>query len=129
MSEATAGAEQNSDPLKAVADAMEAAVEAARQGVADAQATATEAAPAVSRMVSNMVYKTCYGLSYGVVFPSVLLARSLPANNAVVNGFVDGGRAALDMVNEMTGVGTSPTTPAATILGPMTEPVPHSEHG
>jgi hypothetical protein len=127
MSEASAGAEQGHDPLKAVADAMEAAVEAARQGVADAQATATEAAPAVSRAVSNAVYKACYGISYGVVFPSVLLARSLPANNAVINGFVDGGRAALDMVNEMKGVGSTPATPAGTILGPSGEPMVHPE--
>jgi hypothetical protein len=99
MSEA--GAAENPDPLKAVADAMEAAVEAAREGAADARETAERALPVAGTMLAKFAYNTCYAVSYGVVFPSVLLARSIPHDNALVHGLVDGARAAADMVEEM----------------------------
>ena len=51
--------------------------------------------------MSRFVYTTCYTISYGVVFPSVLVARSMPKNNAIVHGLVDGANAAFDMVDEM----------------------------
>jgi hypothetical protein len=90
-----------SDPLKAVADAMDAAVKAAKEGAEDARMTAADALPAAGQMLSRLVYNTCYAVSYGVVFPSVLVARSIPANNAAVHGFIDGAHAAIDMVREM----------------------------
>jgi hypothetical protein len=96
-SAATAG----SDPLKAVADAMDAAVKAAKEGAEDARATAAEALPAAGQMVSRLVYNTCYAVSYGVVFSAVFVARSIPSNNAAVHGFIDGAHAAVDMVREM----------------------------
>ena len=34
--------------------------------------------------------------SYGVVFPTLLVARAVPKDNAIVNGLVDGARAARD---------------------------------
>lgn len=126
MSDPTLSAEQGHDPLKAVADAMEAAVHATKQGVADARETVAEALPAASKMLSNLVYKTCYGISYGVVFSSVLLARSIPQNNPMVHGFIDGSQAAIDMVNEMKGkpaVESSATAPQGTIVGPGGEPL------
>ena len=49
------------------------------------------------------MYTTSYTFSYGIVFPAVLIAKSIPANNAVVHGFVDGARAASDMVDQMKG--------------------------
>jgi hypothetical protein len=98
---AEAGAVENSDPLKAVADAMEAAVEAAKEGAADARETAERMMPAAGTMLATFAYKTCYAISYGVVFPSVLLARSVPQDNALVHGLIDGARAAKDMVEEM----------------------------
>jgi hypothetical protein len=100
MSEAGT-AEPNSDPLKAVADAMEAAVEAAKEGAADARETAERMLPVAGGMLATFAYKTCYAISYGVVFPSVLIARSVPQDNPVVHGLVDGARAARDMVEEM----------------------------
>lgn len=101
MSENTSAEGQGADPLKTVADAMEQAVQAARDGAADARARVDQALPAVNRFVSRFVYTTCYTLSYGVVFPSVLVARSIPKNNPLVHGFVDGAHAAVDMVDEM----------------------------
>jgi hypothetical protein len=89
------------DPLKTVADALDVAVKAARDGAADAKATAGKMLPAAGRFLSRFVYTTSYTLSYGVVFPAVLIAKSMPANNAVVHGFADGAKAANDMVAQM----------------------------
>ena len=94
-------ASAGTDPLKAVADAMDAAVRAAKEGAEDARTTAVDALPAAGQMLTRLVYNTCYAVSYGVVFPTVFVARSLPANNAAVHGFVDGAHAAVDMVREM----------------------------
>ena len=99
MSEAEAT--EKNDPLKAVADAMEAAVEAAKEGAADARETAERVLPVAGTMFAKFAYNTCYAISYGVVFPSVLLAKSVPHDNALVHGLIDGARAAVDMVEEM----------------------------
>jgi hypothetical protein len=90
-----------SDPLKTVADAMDAAVQAVREGAADARETAAKAVPAAGLFLSRFMYTTCYTLSYGVVFPTMFVAKSIPANNPIVLGLKDGARAAIDMVDEM----------------------------
>ncbi len=89
------------DPMNSVAGAWDIALRAAKNGAADAKETAGKAFPAASRLLSEMVYKTSYSLAYGVVFPTVFVAKSIPANNAVVHGFVDGARAASDWVDEL----------------------------
>ena len=86
------------DPLKTVADVLDGAVKALKEGTADASATTGTIAPAVGRYLSRFVYTTSYTLSYGAVFPAILIAKSIPMNNAVVHGFVDGAKAANDMV-------------------------------
>jgi hypothetical protein len=91
----------SSDPLKTLADALETAAQTAREGAATARVTVDKALPAASRFLSRFVYTTCYTFSYGLVFPTALLARSIPANNAVVHGFVDGAQAAMDMVDQL----------------------------
>lgn len=101
MSENAGVEAQAPDPLKTVADAMEHAVQAAKEGAIDAKARVDQALPGVNRFVSRFVYTTCYTVSYGVVFPSVLIARSIPKNNPIVHGLVDGAHAAIDMVDEM----------------------------
>lgn len=100
------------DPLKSVADALDAAVEAARGGVDAAQSAASEAFPALGGLLSTLTYKACYGLSYGVVFPTMLAVKAIPKENAVVHGFVDGARAAIDLVDEMRS-GSAPQDPPA----------------
>ena len=85
------------DPLKTMADALDAAVQAAKEGAHDAREAAEGMMPEAGTM-SRLVYNACYGLSYGVVFPSVLLARSIPRDNAFFHGMVDGAHAAKDMV-------------------------------
>ena len=86
------------DPLKTVADALDVAVKAAKDGAVDAKVTAGKMLPAAGQFLSRFVYTTSYTLSYGVVFPAILIAKSMPANNAVVHGFVDGAKAANEMV-------------------------------
>ena len=76
--------------LSTAKGAWETALQAAKNGAADARATAENALPAATRFVSRMLYTTTYSLSYGMVFPVVFIARSIPANNAVVQGLIDG---------------------------------------
>lgn len=90
-----------SDPLKSVADAMEAAVLAAKDGAASARETASNMLPGLGGLLSKVAYNTSYAISYGVVFPTVLIARSIPQNNPLVHGLQDGAHAAKDMVEEI----------------------------
>jgi hypothetical protein len=99
--EATTANSAGSDPLKAVADAMQTAVDAAKDGVADARASAEQMAPAVGRFFSRFVYTTSYTISYGLVFPTMFLVSAVPKDNALVHGLVDGGRAARKKVHEI----------------------------
>jgi hypothetical protein len=101
MSKTLAAKASARDPLKTVADALDTAVKAAKDGTADAKIAAEKAFPAAGRFLSRFVYTTSYTFSYGVVFPAVMIAKSIPANNAVVHGFIDGARAATDMVDQL----------------------------
>ena len=70
---------------------MDLAVQAVQRGIRDAGAEAAARTwMAAGRFVSRFVYTTCYTISYGVVFPSVLLARSIPGDNAAARGLIDG---------------------------------------
>lgn len=101
MSENLTGEGSASDPMKTVADALEKAVHTASDSVADAKATLEKSLPGASRFLSRLVYTTCYSLSYGVVFPTVWVARSIPVDNALVNGLTDGAKAAVDAVDQL----------------------------
>jgi hypothetical protein len=102
MSDATINSETNApDPLKAAADAMALAVRAAKEGASDARARVDEAMPAIGRFFSRLTYTTCYAVSYGVVFPTMLVVRAVPKENAIVHGLIDGALAARDAVSSM----------------------------
>ena len=73
---------------------LELALQGAHRGTADATAAAARTWAVTSRFVQRFLYTTSYTLSYGVVFPSVLIARSVPRNNAAVRGLVAGAHAA-----------------------------------
>ncbi len=85
-----------SDPLKAVADAMDAAVQAGKEGADRVRLGVSDALPAIGRFFSSAVYHTSYTVSYGLVFPAAMVARVIPRENPVVHGIVDGARAAAD---------------------------------
>ncbi len=90
-----------SDPLRAVADAMDAAVQGASEGGRRALAAANEVMPAAGRFASDAVYKTCYSVAFCAVFPAVLLARLIPRDNAAVRGLIDGASAAIGCVDQV----------------------------
>jgi hypothetical protein len=50
--------------------------------------------------LSRMTYTSSYVLSYGVVYAAVFLTQSLPQENPIMNGFRDGGREAMDQLDE-----------------------------
>jgi hypothetical protein len=100
-----------SDPLRVIADVMDAAAEALPDGVEHAHATAADVIPAASEFLSQAIYKVSYSVSFGVVFPAMLVARWIPKENAVVNGLIDGAHAAIDLVDEMRSKPASNGTP------------------
>lgn len=57
-----------------------------------------EETSAIGRFLSRLVYTASYSVSYGVVFPVMFIAQSVPTENALVRGLIDGGRAARDAV-------------------------------
>jgi hypothetical protein len=67
---------------------------AVESGIADARASVEETWPKITEAVGKGVYNSAYGVAFGVTFPILLLAKSLPQNNSLVWGFVDGARAA-----------------------------------
>jgi len=99
MSETQVGAIQ--DPLGSAAGALDLVSKAARDGAADARDAAIRTWNATSQIASRCVYTTCYAVSYGVVFPAVFLAHSIPRNNAVVRGLVDGAQEAIHKVEQL----------------------------
>src|SRR5262249_56802674 len=74
---------------------------AARAGAAEAPEASTRVWSASSLFASRFVYTACYTVSYGVVFPTMLLANSIPKNNAAVRGLVDGAQAAIQKVDQV----------------------------
>jgi hypothetical protein len=99
MSESQGGTIQ--DPLGSAANALELVRQVTREGAADAREVAMRTWDATSRFTSRFAFTTCYTFSYGVVFPTVYLARSIPRNNAVVQGFVDGAQDAIHRVDQL----------------------------
>jgi hypothetical protein len=82
------------DPAESVTGTLDTIAKAAQQGAADASEAAARTWSATSRLAARFVYTTCYTISYGVVFPSVLLARAVPRDNAAVRGLIEGAHAA-----------------------------------
>ena len=100
MSDDVTGEGSPSDPMKAVADALERAVQATTDGAVDAKVALDNSLPGATRFLSRLVYTTCYSLSYGVVFPTVWVARSVPPDNPVVIGLAEGAKAAIEAVDD-----------------------------
>lgn len=74
--------------------------QATQRGATDERAAArTWTASGV--FLSRLVYTTSYVISYGVVFTSVLVARTVPVNNAAVRGLIEGAQAARHKVDQL----------------------------
>jgi hypothetical protein len=89
------------DPIESTAGTLELVAQAAQRGAEDARVAAARTWTATGLFVSRLVYTTCYMISYGVVFPSVLLARAVPVNNAAVPGLIEGALAARHRIDEL----------------------------
>jgi hypothetical protein len=96
-------AASNFDSNSSADGTFELMTRAARDGAADAREAAARTWASTSLFVSRFVYTTCYTVSYGVVFPSALIANSIPRDNAAVRGLIEGGRAARLKVDLMLG--------------------------
>ena len=94
-------ASSSHDPTESTAGTLELVAQTTQRGATDARLAAARTWTATGLFVSRFVYNTCYIISYGVVFPSVLLARAVPANNAAVRGLVEGAQAARHKVDEL----------------------------
>jgi hypothetical protein len=82
--------------MRSVAEAMREAATTASEHAAKVRQSASEAGPRALDTISRMVYTGSYVLAYGVVYATVFIAQSLPQENPVMNGFRDGGQAAMD---------------------------------
>ena len=82
--------------MQAVAEAMRDAATTASEHAAIVKQSASEAGASALENLSRMAYTTSYVLAYGIVFAAVYVAQSLPQDNSIMQGFRDGGRAALD---------------------------------
>ena len=91
------------DPIESTTRTLVLAMQAARRGAAEAREAAARTWRATGPFVSRLLYATSYTTAYGVVFPTVLLGRSIPANNAAVQGLIDGVHAAQRKVEELSG--------------------------
>jgi hypothetical protein len=49
-----------------------------------------------TRSLAKLAYTSAYACSYGVTYAAVFLANALPSDNAMMRGFSDGARAAID---------------------------------
>jgi hypothetical protein len=99
MSDAQIGG--NFEPVGSASRAIESVGHAAKDVATGACEAATRTWSATGPFISRCVYTTCYTISYGVVFPAMLLAHSIPRNNAAVRGLIDGAHAAIQKADEI----------------------------
>jgi hypothetical protein len=88
---------------------------AMRDGAADAREAAARTWDTTSLFMRRFVYTTCYTCSYGVVFPSMLIARAIPKDNAAVRGLIEGAQAAKAKVNELHDSAAESSEPVAAL--------------
>ena len=74
-------------------------------GRASEPAAATAAAPDETgadmlQSISRMIFSGSYALAYGIVYATVFVAQSLPQENPVMDGFRDGGSAAIEQIGD-----------------------------
>jgi hypothetical protein len=68
--------------------------DAVQSGFIDARASVELALPKVTEAINKGIYTLAYGMAFGVAFPVMLVAKSLPQNNSIAWGLIDGAQAA-----------------------------------
>jgi len=86
--------------MQAVSAAMRDAAATASEHAAKVKESTSEAGISALESISRMVYTGSYVLAYSAVYATVFVARSLPRENPIMRGFRDGGRAALDELED-----------------------------
>ena len=79
---------------------MRGAATTASENTTDSKPPAGDIGSDALQWLSRMTYTGSYVLSYGVVYSAVFLAQLLPQENPVMNGFRDGGREAMDQLDD-----------------------------
>ncbi len=82
--------------MHSVAAAMRDAAATASEHAAQVKQSVGDVGPKALDSLSRVTYTGSYILAYGIVYAAVFFFQSLPQENPVVNGFRDGGRAAMD---------------------------------
>jgi hypothetical protein len=88
------------DSLHSVSDTMGEGIKNASAAAARAGEKVREIGGTLGRSISRFTYKGAYMVSYGVVYATVFVASAVPRQNPLVEGLMDGGRAAIDALNE-----------------------------
>lgn len=102
----------DTDPLSSIGDAMRAAAHNASEDASRARERISAASMGVTQSISRFTYTSSYMVSYGLVYAAVFIARAIPQDNPVVAGFVDGGRAAIEALNEAKAIPAAATAGA-----------------
>jgi len=88
------------DAMRSVAAAMRDAAATAPEHVVDRELPEGGVGSDALQWLARMTYSGSYALAYGVVYAAVFVAQSLPQENPVMHGFRDGGRAAMDQLDD-----------------------------
>jgi hypothetical protein len=110
MTNTTAAGEatiEQSDPLRSISEAMRDAISTATEDATKAREKLRDVGAGAANSVSRFAYTSSYMVSYGLVYATVFVAKSIPQDNPIVQGCIDGGRAALDALNEAKSVPTA----------------------
>jgi hypothetical protein len=90
----------DNDPLSSISQAMRDAMDSASEDASKAREKIGEIGSGITNTASRFAYTSSYMVAYGVVYATVFVARSIPQDNPIVEGFKDGSRAAIDALNE-----------------------------
>jgi hypothetical protein len=83
--------------MRSVAAAMR---DAATMDAGEGEPPAGDGGADAMQWLSRMTYTGSYVLAYGVVYAAVFIAQSLPQENPLMHGMRDGGRAAMDHLDD-----------------------------
>ena len=86
--------------MRSVAAAMRDAATTASETSGEGEPSAGGAGFDAMQWLSRMTYTGSYVLAYGVVYAAVFVAQSLPQDNPIMHGMRDGGRAAMDQLED-----------------------------
>jgi hypothetical protein len=90
----------DADPLHSISEAMRDAINTASEDATKARERLRDAGEGLTHSASRFAYTSSYMISYGIVYATVFVAKSIPQDNPIVEGFIDGGRAAIEALNE-----------------------------